>query len=94
MAGQAYGLLKKSATVFKVLAWVSLVLQVVVGVFLLIGGGQAVPIGGVDVPARVVGILNCVAGAIYFFLWLFLSQLVRLLLDIRCAVSKDSSCTG
>ncbi len=90
MAGAGYGFLKKSATVFKVLAWISLVLQVVVGLILLIGGGQSVPIGGVDVPARVVGILNCVAGAIYFFLWLFLSHIVRLLLDIHCGLNKGS----
>lgn len=94
MASQGYGFLKGSATVFKVLAWVSLILQVVVGLVLLIGGGQAVPIGGVDVPARVVGILNCVAGGIYFFLWLFLSHIVRLLLDIRCSVTKDSTCSS
>ena len=91
---QGAGFLKVSVTVFKVLAWVSLVLQVVVGVILLIGGGQAVPIGGVEIPARVVGLLNCLAGGIYFFMLLFVANVVRLLLDIRCAVSKDSSCSS
>ena len=91
---QGAGFLKVSVTVFKVLAWVSLELQVVVGVILLIGGGQAVPIGGVEIPARVVGLLSCLAGGIYFFMLLFVANVVRLLLDIRCAVSKDSSCSS
>ena len=76
-------LLKASITVFKVLAWLSLVIQVVVGLILLIGGGPAVPIGGVEIPARVVGVLNCVAGAIYFFLLLLVANVIRLLLDIH-----------
>ena len=62
------GFLRVSITVFKVLAYLSLGLQVVVGAILLIGGGEAVPIGGVDIPARVVGLLNFVAGGIYFFM--------------------------
>jgi hypothetical protein len=77
-----------SVTVFKVLAWVSLVLQVAIGVILLIGGGPAVPIGGVNVPARVVGVLNCVAGGMYFFLLLLVANVIRLLLDLREQVSK------
>ena len=77
-------------TVFTVLAWVSLILQVVVGLILLIGGGTSVPIGRVDVPARVVGLLNCLAGAIYFFVLLFLVHVVRLVLAIHAQVTKSA----
>ena len=74
--------------VFKVLAWVSLVLQVIVGMILLVSGGPAVPIGGVDVPARVVGIMNCVAGALYFFMLSLVAHVIRLLLDLRGRLEK------
>ena len=80
---QPYKFLRVSAVVFKVLAWVSLVLQVVTGLILLVGGGQPVTIGGVNVPARAVGVLNFLVAAGYFFsLWL-MANLIRLWLDIR-----------
>ena len=72
-----------SAKVFQVLAWVSLVIQVVVGLIVLVVGGQPVLIGGVDVPARLVGVLNCIAGIIYFFMLYLVSHALRLLLEIR-----------
>ena len=90
MAQSGERLLGASVVVFKVLAWVSLVLQVVVGLILMVTGGPAVPIGGVDVPARVVGILNCIAGAIYFFMLSLAAHVIRLLLDIRGRVEKLS----
>ena len=86
--------LRAGVVVFKVLAWLSLVLQVLVGLSLLIGGGEAVPIGGVDVPARLVGILNCIAGAIYFFMLLLVANVIRLLLDIRERLEKGGAPTS
>lgn len=95
MAGQAYGLLKKSTTVFKVLAWISLVLQVGSGVAALVIGGEPIPTAfGITMSPRIAGLLAMVQGVISFFILLFVAHLVRLLLDIRCALSKDSSCTG
>ena len=72
-----------SAKVFQVLAWVSLVIQVAVGLIVLVVGGQPVLIGGVDVPARLVGVLNCIAGVIYFFMLYLVSHVLRLLLELR-----------
>ncbi len=81
--GQSYKFLKVSVVVFKVLAWVAVAAQVITGLILVIGGGAPVAIGGIEVPARVVGILNFVAAGMYFFsLWL-MSNLIHLLLDIR-----------
>ena len=58
-------------------------MQVITGLILVIGGGDPVLIGGIELPARLVGLLNFVAAAMYFFtLWL-MSSLIRLLLDIR-----------
>ena len=88
MAQQDYSFLRKSVLVFKVLAWVALALQSITGLILLIGGGPAVSIGGVDVPARLVGVLNLVAAAIYFFLFLFISNVTRLLVDLYGHVTK------
>ena len=86
-----YKFLKVGVTLFKVLAWLSLVLQVVVGLVLLVAGGPAVSIGGVEVPARVVGLLNCIAGAIYLFILLLVANVIRLLLDIREQVAKSGA---
>ena len=80
---QSDGLVRRGATVFMVLAWLSLVVQVGVGLFILAVGGEPVLIGGLDVPARLVGALNCVSGAIYFFMLLLVSRVLRLLLEIR-----------
>lgn len=94
MAQSGEKFLGRSVGIFKVLAWISLVLQVVVGLILIVGGGLAVPIGGVDVPARVVGILNCVAGVIYFFMLMLIAQVIRLLLEIRERLDKVGGPTG
>jgi hypothetical protein len=75
------------ATIFKVLGWVALILQVIIGLILLIGGGPDVPVGGVDIPARLVGVLNFVAAVIYWFMFTFISQVTRLLLDVHAKVA-------
>ena len=83
--------LKTSATVFAVLAWVSLALQLAVGLTVLVMGGPPVPIGGAEVPARVIGVLNFVAAAIYWFLFMFISKLTRVLLEVHAQVTKSSA---
>ena len=80
-----------SVTVFKVLAWLSLGIQVVVGLVVLVMGGEPVPIGGLDVPARLVGVLNCVAGVIYFFMLLLVAHVIRLLLEVRERLDKGGT---
>ena len=88
---EPYKFLRVSATVFKVLAWVTLVFQVITGLILVIVGGDPVVIGGIELPARVVGVLNFVAAGLYFFsLWL-MSSIIRLLLDIRARLEKSSA---
>jgi hypothetical protein len=85
---EPYKFLKLSVTVFKVLAWIAFGFQVLTGLILLIGGGEPVPIGVVDVPARLVGVLTFIAAAMYFFsLWL-MGSLIRVVLDIRDRLPK------
>ena len=80
---QAQQFLQLSVKVFKVLAWIALGFQVITGAILIVVGGEPVFIGGVELPARLVGVLNFVAAGMYFFsLWL-MSSLIELLLDIR-----------
>jgi hypothetical protein len=80
---QPYQFVRVSVTVFKVLACLSAAVQIVTGLILIVNGGDPVLIGGVEVPARLVGTLNFVAAAVYFFsLWL-MSSVLKLLLDIR-----------
>jgi len=91
MVGQDYGFLRVSVIVFKVLAWIALALQVITGLILLVGGGPGVPVGGVEVPARLVGVLNVFAALIYFFLFMFVSNVTRLLLDVYTRLSGGSA---
>lgn len=88
---QSRTFLKTSATVFAVLAWVSLVLQLVVGLIVLVMGGPPVFVGGAEIPARLVGVLNFVAAAIYWFLFMFISHATRALLDVHGKVTSGSS---
>ena len=80
---QPYKFLQVSTTIFKVLACIALVVQVVTGLILVIRGGEPVLIGGVELPVRLVGLLNFVTAAMYFFSFWLMGSLIRLLLDIR-----------
>ena len=80
---QPYKFLQVSTVVFKVLAWVALVVQVITGLVLVIKGGEPVLIGGTELPVRLVGLLNFVTAALYFFSFWLMSGVIRLLLDIR-----------
>ena len=86
-----YRLLQVGVKIFKVLAWVSLVIQALLGLVLLVTGGSPVTIGGVDVPARIIGVLNCLASVIYFFMLSLVANVLRLLLDLREHVEKLSA---
>jgi hypothetical protein len=80
---QSYRLLRASVKVFKVLAWVTLVLQAISGLTLLIVGGEPMLVMGLDMPARLGGVFFVLTGAAnFYFLWL-VSGLLQLLLDIR-----------
>ena len=85
---QPYPFLRASVKIFRVLAWVALGIPVVTGVILIVVGGEPVLWGGIDLPARVVGLLNVVAGGLYFFSMWLVSDLLQLLLDIREHVQK------
>lgn len=91
MNQQPGNIVKLGSTVFKVLAWVALGLQAVMGIVLLVIGGQAVPVGGVEVPARLVGVLNLVAAVVYWFMFLLASAVLRLLLDVHCHATKSAA---
>ena len=88
---QPYQFLRVSVVVFTVLAWVVAGLQVITGLILVIGGGEPVFIGGLAIPARVVGILNFVAAALYFFFLWLLRALILLLLEIREQVVRSGA---
>jgi len=88
---QSRKFLKTSATVFAVLAWVSLALQLVVGLIVLVMGGPPVAIGGAEIPARLIGVLNFAAAAIYWFLFMFISHATRALLDVHEKATGSSS---
>ena len=84
-AKKPYRFLRVGATVFKVLAWLTLVFQVVTGLILILGGGggEQASIGGIELPMRILGLLNFVAAAVYFFSFWLMASLIRLLLDVR-----------
>ena len=86
-----YRFLGLGVKVFTVLAWVSLVIQAILGLVLLVTGGAPVPVGGVDVPARVIGVLNCVAAVIYFFMLNLIADGIRLLLELHAKLVGGSA---
>lgn len=78
-----YRFVRLGVPVFTGLAWLSLSLQLFVGVALLLRGGPPVFVGDLDVPVRLIGLGNCVLAAIYFFVLNTIAQVLRLLLDQR-----------
>ena len=82
--------LQFGARVFTVLAWISLSIQGLAGLFVLVLGGDPVLLGGVEVPARLVGVLNVVGGAIYFFILLLVAHVLRVLLMISQRLEKGA----
>jgi len=76
-------ILQWGVKVFKVLAWVILAIQTILGLILLVIGGTPIPVGGVDVPARLVGVLNCFGAVIYFFMMYLVASVLRVLLDLH-----------
>ena len=85
---QPYKFLRVSATVFQVLAWLTLFIQVVAGLFTLVQGGPAVPFGGAEMPARLFSIFYFLGAALNWFLFMFISKLTRLLLEVHSQVTK------
>lgn len=76
-----YTALRVGKVAFKVLAWVSAVLGLVLSVVLFAGGG------GPDVP-RVAGLIWLVNGALSFLIFHVLGEGIGLLLEIRASLNK------
>ena len=81
---KSYGFLNTASTIFKILAWVALVLLVVVGVATVVTGGTP------DVP-RWTGLIFLVLGGWSFFQLFTFSSLIRLLLDIANKSNSSGS---
>lgn len=76
-----YKFLKLASTLFKVLAWVSVVVGVVSAVVIFIGGGTP------EAP-RTTGLIGLLLGIVYLFVFLTASEVITLLLDIRSKLDK------
>ena len=87
----AEAFLGKSATVFAVLAWLSFAVQVVVGLLMLVFGGEPVAMGGADVPARIASLIVFVGAALNWFLFMFLSKLTRLFVAIHAQTARSAA---
>ncbi len=81
---EGYRFLKVSGTVFKVLAWVALVLGIVAGIVIFVGGGTP------EAP-RLTGFVGIALGIIYFFIFFTAAEVIKVLLDIRGKVEKGPS---
>ena len=78
--------------VFKILAWFTLIIEVGWGIAVLVMGGEPIPIfTWLDVPARVIGVVTCLLGGLYFFLCYLIASVIRLLLDLREQVNRLST---
>ena len=81
--------LKRSATVFLVLAWVGMGIQTLAGLYMLVFGGEPVPIGDAAVPARVASVLVFAGAALNWFLFMFAAKLTQVLLEVHSQVAKS-----
>ena len=88
---QPYKFLQVSTTVFQVLAWVTLALYAISGIALSITGGPAIPLLGVDVPARLFGAVYVLAGGANCYFLLLVRHLIQIVLDIRRQLPAGSS---
>jgi len=73
-----------SAIIFKVLAWVSVVVGVVSGLIIFIGGGTP------EAP-RATGFVGLLLGLVYYFIFFTASGVITVLLDIRSKLDKCPS---
>ena len=80
--------LRLSAKIFQILAWVTVVLSVASGLYLLIAGGDDIPLYGGSIPARVVGMLNFVSALVYWFSFTSMSKLIRVVVDIHARITQ------
>ena len=81
---KTYKFLGISATIFKVLAWVSLVLGFVAAIVIFIGGGTP------EAP-RLTGLVGILLGIVYFFIFLTAAEVITLLLDIGTKCGKGTT---
>jgi len=72
---EKYKFLKVSAVVFKVLAWVSLIIGVIAGIVIFIGGGTP------EAP-RNTGFVGILLGIVYLFIFYTASEVISLLIEI------------
>jgi hypothetical protein len=88
LTAHQHKLLKTGVVAFKVLAWVALGLQSLLGLAVVVIGGDPVFIGTVEMPARFVGLINCLGAPIYFFMFMIVSAGLQLLLDLHEAAIR------
>ncbi len=84
-----YKFLKIARSIFKILAWLVLSLGIIVGIIVLITGGN-VPTGtitpeGTQIPPtpKAAGLVFMIMGALYFLILYTLSEVIGILLDIK-----------
>jgi len=78
---KSYKFLGTSAIIFKVLAWVSVVVGVISAIVIFVGGGTP------EAP-RSTGFLGLILGLVYYFIFFTASEVIVLLLELRNKVNK------
>lgn len=71
-----YGFLRLAVSIFKVLAWVGVALGIVSSITILVGAGTP------ETP-RWMGAVALIVGAVYLFIFLVASEIIKLLLEIK-----------
>lgn len=79
-----YKFLKIGSVIFKVMAWVSVVVGVISAIVIFIGGGTP------EAP-RITGFVGLLLGLVYFFIFFIASEVIALLLDVRNKLEKGPS---
>ena len=83
-----YGFLRAARVIFKVLAWVVLVMFVLVG-FVTVGVKETALAPEVPIPPKITNVMYLVMGGLYWLVSYTISEIIGLLLDIKGSSEKS-----
>ncbi|MDD5504812.1 MAG: hypothetical protein WC300_06455 [Candidatus Omnitrophota bacterium] len=87
---QEYRFLSSARLVFKILSWLSLGIGIVSCIITLISGSNAQAVQALETAPRAAGFVFLIMGCIYFLVLYTISEMIRILLDIKKSCCKQS----
>ncbi|MFA5370139.1 MAG: hypothetical protein WC300_05440 [Candidatus Omnitrophota bacterium] len=86
---QGYRFLGSARLIFKILSWLSLGIGIVSCVITLIAGPSAQAVQALEAAPKAAGFVFLIMGCIYFLILHTISEIIRILLDIKGSCCKQ-----